>query len=146
MNQTTNFGLNQWNSTDRIQMEDFNADNAKIDAALAGAGNCKIAAGSYTGTGTSGSWANANSLTFDFVPKLVIIKDNSNYHQAGIFIWNCNADVLSSNSTYTATFYMTGNGVPMVKYEGNSMSWFSNNNAIKQMNDSGKTYRWVAVG
>ena len=34
-NQTPNYGLSQWSKSDRIQMEDFNADNAKIDAALA---------------------------------------------------------------------------------------------------------------
>jgi hypothetical protein len=34
MEHTANFGLTQWEKTDRIQMEDFNADNAKIDAAL----------------------------------------------------------------------------------------------------------------
>ena len=36
MNQTTNYQLSQWEPTDRILMSDFNADNAKIDAALAG--------------------------------------------------------------------------------------------------------------
>ena len=36
MTQTTNFQLNQWEKSDRIQMADFNADNAKIDAAVAG--------------------------------------------------------------------------------------------------------------
>lgn len=35
MKQTQNYQLNQWEMTDRIQMEDFNADNAKVDAALA---------------------------------------------------------------------------------------------------------------
>ena len=34
MGQTANYQLNLWDKTDRIQMEDFNADNAKIDAAL----------------------------------------------------------------------------------------------------------------
>ena len=34
MQQTTNVGLNQWEKDDRIQMEDFNSDNAKIDAIL----------------------------------------------------------------------------------------------------------------
>lgn len=34
MGQTANYQLNQWVKTDRIQMEDFNSDNAKIDAAL----------------------------------------------------------------------------------------------------------------
>ena len=35
MNHTTNYQLSQWETTDRILMSDFNADNAKIDAALA---------------------------------------------------------------------------------------------------------------
>ena len=34
-NKTTNYSLNQWVKSDRVLMEDFNADNAKIDAALA---------------------------------------------------------------------------------------------------------------
>ena len=34
MTKTTNYQLCQWESTDRILMEDFNGDNAKIDAAL----------------------------------------------------------------------------------------------------------------
>lgn len=34
MKQTQNYQLNQWELTDRIRMEDFNGDNAKIDAAL----------------------------------------------------------------------------------------------------------------
>ena len=36
MKQTDQYGLNQWELSDRIRMEDFNADNAKIDTALAG--------------------------------------------------------------------------------------------------------------
>ena len=35
MKQTQNYQLSQWEKTDRIQMEDFNGDNAKIEAALA---------------------------------------------------------------------------------------------------------------
>ena len=36
MQKTANYQLNQWVKSDRIQMEDFNSDNAKIDAALKG--------------------------------------------------------------------------------------------------------------
>ena len=35
-NHTPHYNLNQWERDDRILMEDFNADNAKIDTALAG--------------------------------------------------------------------------------------------------------------
>ena len=34
MRETSNYKLNQWDKTDRIEMEDFNEDNRKIDAAL----------------------------------------------------------------------------------------------------------------
>lgn len=35
MKKTAQFGLNQWEMSDRIQMDDFNRDNAAIEAALA---------------------------------------------------------------------------------------------------------------
>ena len=34
MNKTANYQLNQWAKSDRVLMEDFNADNVKLDAAL----------------------------------------------------------------------------------------------------------------
>lgn len=36
MKKTEQYDLNQWDLTDRVRMEDFNADNLKIAAALAG--------------------------------------------------------------------------------------------------------------
>ena len=35
MKQTPNYQLSQWEKMDRLLMEDFNRDNAKLDAALA---------------------------------------------------------------------------------------------------------------
>lgn len=35
MNRTASYDLCQWEKNDQILMEDFNADNAKIEAALA---------------------------------------------------------------------------------------------------------------
>ena len=34
MDKTSNYNLNQWSKEDRVLMEDFNADNAKLDAAI----------------------------------------------------------------------------------------------------------------
>ena len=83
-NQTSNYGLSQWDATDAVQRLEFNADNAKVDAALdtlagqvaekvsttdfsvlsqtveahasaiAQMGNCTIQVLSYVGTGSSG--------------------------------------------------------------------------------------------
>ena len=36
MQQTEQYQLNQWELADRVRMEDFNADNAKLETALAG--------------------------------------------------------------------------------------------------------------
>ena len=36
MNRTQNYNLCQWEAADKVQRTDFNADNAKIDAALGG--------------------------------------------------------------------------------------------------------------
>ena len=91
MNKTTNFQLTQWEKTDRIMMEDFNRDNAAIDAALKGnadavaaetaareagisalqtaltsCGNCKIVTGSYTGNGNAGA---KKTITLNFPGK-----------------------------------------------------------------------------
>ena len=35
-NQTSHYGLNQWEAEDRVIREEFNGDNVKVDAALAG--------------------------------------------------------------------------------------------------------------
>lgn len=57
MKQTEKYQLNQWELTDRIQMEDFNNNNLKIEAALEGVTalcNCQIHLQTYTGTGEKG--------------------------------------------------------------------------------------------
>ena len=56
MNYTQNYQLCQWVETDRVLMDDFNADNAKIDAALGDVNgcNCRLFVKTYVGTGTGG--------------------------------------------------------------------------------------------
>ena len=81
MNQTPNFQLNQWSPEDYVRRTDFNADNLKVDSALAALGEAiaaapKIAVGSYTGSGSCGA-SSPRTLTFAFQPKLVIIVVNS---------------------------------------------------------------------
>ena len=89
LNQTANYGLSQWEATDRILMEDFNSDNTKTDAALkenaddiaavktqldangaahAGFGNCDIYITSYVGNGAA-----SKTLTFNGDPKFIFI-------------------------------------------------------------------------
>ena len=98
----------------------------------------KIATGSYTGTGTNGS-SNANTLTFGFVPKIVFIGSSTGAIAVGGFInasgyaW---AAINGSISQYAIT----------LNWDGNSVSWYANNNADSQLNHSGTTYYYVAIG
>ena len=142
MNKTPNYQLNQWDKGDRIMMEDFNADNAKIEAALASAGNCKFAFGSYIGTGTYGT-ANPNTLTFDFVPKLLVIMDNTRTITS-------DSNFLHIIWGYTEVFSTEGKNNDTVKnylsFSGNTVHWYNENSAIYQHNFSGDTYHYFAIG
>lgn len=67
MKKTAQFGLNQWEMSDRIQMQDFNRDNAAIEGALVKR-NCQFYTASYTGDGEA-----TKSWTFPAKPVLVVI-------------------------------------------------------------------------
>ena len=90
-NFTEDYQLSQWVKSDQVKMEDFNTDNAKIDAAIkaeadartvataalaaevAKRGNCRIECHSYVGTGEYGPSA-PTVLTFSKPPLLFIVK------------------------------------------------------------------------
>ncbi len=113
----------------------------------------QIATGSYTGTGTYGS-ANPNSLTFGFEPKLVIVwiahqsSDNYGLKPASNSIaWDssfiytkgqCKTNINYNNTIYT-------NELSVV---GNTFSWYttSSNAPYGQLNQSGVTYEYFAIG
>ena len=86
-NQTANYQLNQWAKPDRIMMDDFNADNQKLDAALkanadaivaealerAKCGNCRLSLMTYTGNGKYNDAGNETKIAFPALPDLFII-------------------------------------------------------------------------
>ena len=71
MTKTTNYQLNQWEKSDRILMDDFNADNQKIDTAL-GTRNCRFYTSTYNGTGEAEA-----TFTFPGKPILIVISSAS---------------------------------------------------------------------
>lgn len=103
------------------------------------ASSVKIATGSYKGTGTSGS-SNKNSLTFDFKPKVVFIVcdggSGSSLIPVTMYVWGGTrmaVDLAASISESTVTV------------SGNTMSWYGGS-ANSQLNRSGDTFRYVAIG
>ena len=145
MTKTTNYQLPKWEKTDRIQMEDFNANNAKIEAALgemaqalSEGSNCKIVFGTYVGTGTRGSYgdeATCNKLTFDSKP-LVVHVGCQDYQFTAIY-------ASSAGFLHRWSSYQTAR--ENVTWSGNSIIWYSSNSAADQLNTAGTTYYYVAL-
>lgn len=72
MRQTSHYQLNQWEKDDLILMDDFNANNQKIEDALDGVKtlcNCQIYLRTYTGTGDAGPITH----TFPHRPMFIMI-------------------------------------------------------------------------
>ena len=146
-NQTPSYQLSQWSRDDRVLMDDFNADNAKIDAALgdhegrvaaleAAAphfGNCQIYATTYTGTGTCGVSA-PNSLTFPRKPVWAVIFAPEGRSQLHIFPIDNHYNYSTPNRDYAID----------IKWRGNTVSWYCDKDVGMQMNYTNNIYRVFA--
>jgi hypothetical protein len=110
MKKTAQFGLNQWEMSDRIQMQDFNRDNAAIEAAL-GTRNCQFYTASYTGDGEA-----TKSWTFPAKPVLVVI--------IGQVI-----TVLIRDFSIGITQFGSSTHQLQATWEENSVTWVNTNNS-----------------
>ena len=98
--QTENFELNQWAENDPVLRQEFNADNAKIDATMP-----KIVAGSYTGDGEA-----VRVISLGFTPRLV-------------FLCSSSGTTYTHQATYTN--YFGGLITPELPGEANGITYFS---------------------
>ena len=148
MTKTTNYQLNQWAKSDRVMMDDFNADNTKIDAALkanadaitaaaAAQTNCTVVCGTYTGTGdyTADS---KNTLTFAGKPMPVIVYAvGGSNKMLGLVL------VRGANQTYN------NRGMSLdtiyISWGANSVSWYEKYDAEYQANKHSTAYAYVAL-
>ena len=157
MEKTTNYQLPKWEKSDFIKMDDFNDAFGKLDAALkanadaaagaasaavvtalaqdvgAGGKNCRIAFGSYTGTGKYGS-ANPNTLTFPIKPVFVVITSPSS---------------MAMHFRPAASSGSGGGGAVKLTWGERSLSWYTvdtTNPHIRQDNNAGVTYQYMVFG
>ena len=73
MTKTEHYQLNQWDASDYVRREDFNADNAKIDAALGE--KSRVVSGTYLGDGN-----NSKTISLDFTPRAVLVLCDTAMH------------------------------------------------------------------
>ena len=115
-------------------------------AALGDAGGVRIATGSYTGTGTYGA-NNPCSLTFPFVPKLVVVENNGL-----VSYWASETGsgfvVLNGQETYYGRINSTSSNNETITFEwqGNTINWYSASGKGRQCNTEGTVYRYLTLG
>ena len=152
MNHTQNYQLSQWEKSDKVLMDDFNADNAAIDAALkaetdartaavsslSSSRNCQAVITGYTGSGVSGE-SNPNYLSFARRPLFIHIGGNNG---TGLSVVYGQTTVHVSGVSSLRDVYLT--------WSGNSVSWYEDGKGYAsspehQMNESGKQYKVFAL-
>ena len=107
--------------------------------------------GSYIGTGTGGSTA-PNSLTFDFTPRLVIICGDTEY-SSGFADYSCKI-IAVRGITSTDSIGEDGTSTYVaIEWTDKGLSWYGRSTSSSasilakcQLNTSGKTYYYVAIG
>ncbi len=109
MKTTPNYKLNQWERHDRVLMDDFNADNAKLDAAI------KNVSSGVTATEGKISWLKLLDMTVktttDRVDVDVSKLNLTNYHMATLILtWSPNSknDLVRLLCNGEADVYHTG--------------------------------------
>lgn len=133
--------------SDAFSQEPINENTQAMEAILARLPRTQV--GSYVGTGTFGE-DNPNTLTFEFQPKVVLFDLECHNHYAVFpYIWGGKKlSVLHSFETSAGGYSSLFDN--RVTVEGNTMSWYTDNSLsggeTVQMNGSGMTYRYIAIG
>ena len=147
MEHTQNYQLSQWSRTDRVLMEDFNADNAKLDAALkaeadartalaaevAKCGNVTMSISTYTGTGTAGE-SHPTRITFPQMPVFFIV--------AGDSILMGRGGATQAAMSYDANSY-GHTSLQTLTWSGNTLSLYHGSDPGRQLNE---TKPYVVIG
>ena len=174
-NYTSNYNLNQWSASDRVLRTEFNADNAKIDAALAGkASASSVSSLQTTVNGLKTSKADKTALD---APKTTVTQHTSSLSGKG----NCQLYTTSytgsgacgADSPTSLTFpkrpmvvFVCSGRARMILFQGDLESWSESytgsmadvtvtwsGNTVKwytgyangQMNASGRSYQVIAL-
>lgn len=124
-------------------------------------GRAQIVYGTYTGTGTYGS-SNPNTLTFDFVPKIIFFGDGRgtgflNKWIVGsgstLIVYDGDGASLSNTGGYQSADASIKYRTSVISISGTTISWYSSstytseyNAQCAQMNYSRRKYYYIAIG
>lgn len=147
MQQTETYKLNLIDTSDSFSPQPINENMETLETALGGlqsavdaavSGSAKIATGSYTGSDTFGK-SKPNKLSFAFKPQiLLILRSTSALHST----YGASLMLIRPNAAGCVDDNYTVN----VTWSDDSVSWYSTDNQIYQMNTDGWTYFYFAIG
>lgn len=147
MQHTNQYQFNLIENTDTFSPDPLNENAEKMEEELAelsksieeaAAGCAKIAIGSYSGTDTYGK-SKPMKLTFGFTPQVVLVlRSTAALHST----YGASLMLIRPN----ATGCVDTNYSVTVTWGEDSVSWYSTDNQVYQMNTSGWTYYYVAIG
>ena len=139
-------------TADKLPNDAFQQIKTLIDNAQSSADSkARIQTGSYVGTGTYGV-NNPNSLTFDFVPKFVIVvpepeSDNTVHTLVGIFIYGAEHTPYNYDGKKSSG---PKSNLTVMGWGTNTLKWYNGGDSIRQLNDSPdvyvKKYNYVGLG
>lgn len=125
------------------------------------AAGAKIATGSYIGTGTYGA-SNPCSLTFDFVPQIIVFLGSYNEAKSTTFVSYYNIDEIQALATnYLTTTYKNGLGFrpknsgqtysyAKISADAKTVYWYNTQDASYQFNGKSNNYKYsydfLAIG
>ena len=135
MKQTNQYKLNLIESGDQFSPAPLNENAERLETALAD--GLKIAVGNYKGTNVYGA-GNPNRLTFGFQPMLVFVsRTNTAFYGGMPWLRGTSRGLpnISPNQREVA-----------LNWEENGLSWYSDTNAMYQLNTGDVEYAYVAIG
>ena len=132
-NHTQNYNLSQWVKSDKILMDDFNADNARLDAALkahdaalATKGNVQMAIYTYKGNGLCGKENPCHIPFTDGEPTLILVIGAGEGSKRLILYKDVEQSGVSNSTVY-------------VNWSKSGVSWYTNAYPGNQLNE-GRIY------
>ena len=140
MNYTQNYQLPQWVETDRILRTDFNDAFDTIETAMSGFGNCKVASGSYVGTGSANQ-----TLNFPGSPLVVIIRAVDVTPDFCVMVGGCSR--FHTEAGLSTTERGAVHSQCTVTWGENSATWYLTYSGtdVARMNGASRAYRYVAL-
>lgn len=103
-----------------------------------------IERGTYAGTGKRG-YANKNSLSFSFSPAFLIITRDDNSPTPSDGFWFDSA-IWTNGAKKFYVGRADNEGKNTVELKNNTVSWYADGSASIQLNESGATYHYIAIG